>query len=119
MKKRFVFVVGFLLVLGLVAYGSLAADTPLRTPSHILDKFQHMGAYGLLMLMALAATRGRSRLALGLGLVAMGVVMELLQGWGTAGREASWLDMLANGVGVALGAWCYQYLRQRFGSSAS
>ena len=67
------------------------------------DKLGHLSAYGLLMWwFAQDALAARQRAWVGAALIALGVVLEFLQGWGGL-RTFSVVDMAANGAGVALG----------------
>jgi len=94
--------VGWLLVAGLVS-GSLVAvpdDLPGFGPG---DKLLHVGAYLLVMAWFVQVwSSGRVLLGHALFLVALGVLLELLQGAGGY-RTADHLDALANGVGIVLG----------------
>jgi VanZ family protein len=67
------------------------------------DKALHFIAYFVLsVLMTLALQAPRKMLWGMLGLVAMGGMLEILQGW--VGRDMSALDELANSLGVVAGA---------------
>lgn len=69
------------------------------------DKLGHLLMYGSLMFwFAMIYPAARPRLLLALAFCAMGVGIEFLQGM-TMYRSFELADMLANGVGVALG-WC-------------
>ncbi|MNJ74215.1 VanZ like family protein [compost metagenome] len=57
------------------------------------------------------ALRGR-RLMITAGLLGYGVLIELLQGL-TGYRFAEWADLLADGLGIALGVLAYVVLRPR------
>lgn len=66
------------------------------------DKLTHIIAYSILMLwFANIYPQSSSRLRLSLGFFVMGVCLELLQGM-TEYRQFSYIDMLANGVGILL-----------------
>jgi VanZ family protein len=56
------------------------------------------------LLATLAWGRRGVRLRLFLGVIALGGLLELLQGF--VGRDAAWLDQLANTVGALLGMGC-------------
>jgi VanZ family protein len=65
------------------------------------DKGLHFTAfYGLAVMGAVAFPELRLRW-IGLGLLAFGLGIEVLQKY--VGRDASWLDFLADGAGVAFG----------------
>jgi VanZ family protein len=64
------------------------------------DKLGHFAAYGLLMFVfCLIYGQRATRLAYATGFIAMGVVLEFLQGM-TDYRTFDLLDMLANATGV-------------------
>jgi VanZ family protein len=68
------------------------------------DKLEHFGAYCLLAMAAvqLFAPR-RAVMRAGVGLVALGIALELAQGWLTTTRQMDVADALANSVGVLAG----------------
>jgi VanZ family protein len=67
------------------------------------DKVGHFLAYGGVMFwFAQLYARRSTQLAYAAGFVAMGVALEFIQGW-TGYRSFELLDMLADGIGVALG----------------
>lgn len=67
------------------------------------DKLQHLAGYGVLMYWFAQLYRSfRTRLVWVAGLIAMGVVLELLQGM-TSWRSYELYDMAANATGVLLG----------------
>lgn len=68
-----------------------------------MDKVGHLLAYALLMGWFMQLYRGRARLGFGLALVALGVVLEGLQG-ALGARHFEYADMAANATGVALAA---------------
>ncbi|MEW6561876.1 MAG: VanZ family protein [Pseudomonadota bacterium] len=69
-----------------------------------VDKLEHLTAYGCLMLWFCVVYCGRARLIAGLLLVTLGIVLEILQGWGGV-RYFEYADMVANSTGVLLGVW--------------
>jgi VanZ family protein len=81
------------------------------------DKALHFMAYFVLSMLAVAALRARrSALVAMLGLIAMGGVLELLQG--LIGRDMSAYDELANALGVLAGGaavWIVRAVLVRFG----
>lgn len=87
--------IGWLLVLAVTVLSLI----PLELPEGG-DKWSHLFAYGALMLWFSMLHSGRARVAL--GLVAMGIVIEFLQGQ-TGYRSFDVLDMLANALGVLAG----------------
>jgi VanZ family protein len=67
------------------------------------DKVGHFLAYGGVMFwFAQLYAEPKARLGYAAGFVAMGVALEFIQGW-TGYRSFELLDMLADGIGVALG----------------
>ena len=69
------------------------------------DKFAHIIAYGALMLWWSQIVIGlRERVILAACLIAMGILIEFVQGW-TGWRTFDTHDMIANAAGVGLG-WC-------------
>jgi VanZ family protein len=67
------------------------------------DKLEHVLAYAMLMFWFCQLHAGwRTRLAYAIGFVAMGVGLEFVQG-ALAHRTYEAFDMLANGLGVAMG----------------
>lgn len=66
------------------------------------DKLNHALAYSLLMLWFCQLYAGKARIKLLLLLLAMGVLIEILQGM-TGYRYFEFADMLANTAGVLLG----------------
>jgi VanZ family protein len=68
------------------------------------DKLGHFVAYGTLMLWFCSLYRnGRTRLLYGAAFIAMGVGLEVLQGM-LGYRTYEVIDMIANTIGVLLGA---------------
>lgn len=67
------------------------------------DKLHHCLAYaGCMWLWAQVTTTPAGRLKAIIALIAMGIVIEFLQGW-SGWRSFEVADMVANGVGVMLG----------------
>lgn len=91
--------------LGAIVYFTLTSAPPQGPDIPNLDKWEHLLAYGLLMgwFGQLAAER-RLRAGLALGFMALGGVLELLQGLGGV-RQAEWADAAANALGVWMGHW--------------
>lgn len=88
--------------LALVIWGELTPQLPDFVP-HAPDKVLHFTAYFVLAALAVLFLRTRGA-AVGaiLGLVALGGMLEILQG--LTGRDPEWLDELANACGAGLGA---------------
>jgi VanZ like family. len=69
------------------------------------DKVGHVVAYGVMMLWwSQILIRFRDRLIIAAAFVAMGILIEFVQGW-TGLRTFEVADMIADANGVALG-WC-------------
>jgi VanZ family protein len=91
--------IGLLLV---ITYLSLMPNDQLPDAG-FSDKVNHILAYVALSLWFGGIMVRRSYLLIVLALVAFGVMIELLQGWTGAGRQAEALDLGANAVGIAAG----------------
>jgi VanZ family protein len=77
------------------------------------DKLGHFAAYGALMFwFCRFYPNRRTRLFHGIAFIAMGVGLEVLQGM-TGYRTYDVLDMVANSVGVLLGAGAAALMRPR------
>lgn len=74
--------------------------TPVEREIVGLDKVAHFGAFGLLLWSFGILFRGQSRLHLAGFTLLFGAVTELVQG--AIGRDASWFDLLADALGVAM-----------------
>ncbi len=94
---------GWILVL-LVVFLSLAPLSPSDPTFENSDKLVHLAVYCGLMTWFAELYRGRSRLIYAIGFVAMGVVLEFVQGM-TGYRSFDVMDMGANFLGVTVG-WC-------------
>lgn len=83
----------------------LGPGTPLERQVVGLDKVAHFGAFGGLLWSFGVLFRRQPRMLLAIYAIAFGVMTEAAQG--VLGRDASWLDLLADalGVGVALLVW--------------
>jgi VanZ family protein len=98
----------------LIVVLSLVPSPPEVVSGHSLDKLAHFLAYACLMMwFGFIYLPGRSYVYLGLGFVAMGIVLEWVQG-ATGYRVAEYPDMMANGSGVLFG-WVLS--RTRLGST--
>ncbi len=65
------------------------------------DKANHMLAFGMLAILGTRAWPGRAWHVVA-GLMAYGALIEVLQSM-TTYRDASWADLLADAIGIALG----------------
>lgn len=97
-------IVGWLGV-ALLLWLSLTPSPPQVATFPHVDKVEHLLAYALLMLWfaQLRLTR-QERSVTASALLALGVAIEFLQGWGGA-REFSIADIVADLGGIALGWW--------------
>jgi VanZ family protein len=99
--RRFWLLLGWLLVL-FVIYLSLTPD-PVEVPVEQGDKFGHILAYAALMSWFANLYEGLARrIQFAIGFVALGVVLEFVQGW-TGYRSFEVADMAADAAGVAVG----------------
>jgi VanZ family protein len=90
-------------LVALVGYFSLIPSPPETFTFTGGDKLIHLFAYFVMMLwFGLIYLPGRAYKNLGIGLIMMGLILELIQGV-TSYRTLSYLDMLANALGVSLG----------------
>ena len=72
--------------------------------AHLMsDKLLHFGGYMALALWFGGVTRTRRYPVVGMLLIALGGVLEILQGTMQNGRSAEWLDLLADALGVVAG----------------
>lgn len=79
------------------------------------DKSNHLLAFASLAFLAQGAWPGRTALTL-TALLAYGGLIEVLQSF-TPNREADWHDVVADGVGLAIGqvmAWLRLWWRRRW-----
>lgn len=103
-KARRAFVVVFASVFVAVAIYLFLTPREVRLVALVGDKVAHLGAFGLMMLFCSAVvTSKRATTWCALVLIALGVLIELLQGL-TGYRDFEVDDMLADAAGV-LAAW--------------
>lgn len=91
-------------VLTLVILGLALTPRPEGLPSSGWDKLDHLAAFAVLAVCGELAWRGRpgAHLKLAAGLLAFGLLIEGGQSL-VPGRSADWLDVVADGAGMALG----------------
>ena len=100
--RRLWLVAGWVGVIGVVVL-SLIPPPPAILGVENEDKLGHLLAYGLLMWwFAQDVLAARRRSGVALALIALGVALEFLQGWGGL-RTFSVADMVADAAGVAVG----------------
>jgi VanZ family protein len=103
-KLRFAWLwwaMGYMLI-ALTIHDSLEQHPP-SFPAFTSDKALHFTGYFLLATWFGGVARRTRYWIVWLGLLALGGTMEIAQGLMHNGREAEWLDMLANTLGVTLG----------------
>jgi VanZ family protein len=89
--------------LAFVIYASLTPSPPDLPGFPGADKWLHLIAYTMMMLWFGFLYRSRlSLLVLGASFIALGIVLDLLQG-ATSFRSMEFLDMMANALGVLIG----------------
>jgi VanZ family protein len=79
-------------------------------PSTGWDKSNHMLAFAVLTVLGYRGYPGRMALLL-LYLLAYGGLIEVLQSF-TPGRSAEWVDLLADALGLLMGAGLVRLLRR-------
>lgn len=84
----------------LIGWGTLSPPGPPGPPMPYMDKVLHAAAFAVLVL-PLTWVRARSALWLAPLALAYGGGIELIQP--SFGRTAEWADLLADGIGIALG----------------
>ena len=90
-------------LLGLIIWGSLSPSLPdEQTPIPQFDKFEHIGAY-LVLVAWFSAAHPRRALWIAAGFALFGGLIEILQGY--TGRDPDWFDWFADCVGAGLGTW--------------
>lgn len=108
--------------IGLVgtAYGvylALRPSSPLPPWFPGSDKLQHAASYIALGLWFAALFERRYLLRVALGLFTLGLLVEWLQASMPYGREAEWLDIVANGAGIAVAVALSAALRESWMTS--
>lgn len=108
---------GWALVAGVIL-GSLLPGRAFATFA-FEDKLVHAGSYCLLMIWFAGLYERRRHVVVALGLLLLGALLDMLQG-SLSSRSFEWLDVAANGVGIAvglglslslLGGWCQRVER--------
>lgn len=110
----------YLAVLVTISIGVLSL---IKMPSEgisvsVSDKFLHVIAYFTLMICWLFALSKNEQFAVRmkyaiLGCLIYGIVLEVLQSALTSYRTASYLDILANSVGIALAVLAFQLIGKK------
>ncbi len=103
LQYRRIWLAGGWLLIGLVVYLSLTPHPPDPLPFSGGDKLEHAFAYASLSLwFCQIYLQVRQRVAVLAALIALGAMMEVLQGL-SGYRVFEYADMLANSVGVLIG----------------
>jgi len=101
LARRAALAIGWALVAAIIVLSLM--HSPPKIDVEQGDKLGHFVAYGSLMFWFAQLYAGRrSRLAYALGFIAMGVLLEFVQG-AVGYRQFELMDMFANAVGVLLG----------------
>ncbi|SKA65489.1 VanZ family protein [Desulfobaculum bizertense] len=96
-----------------ISWLTLRPETVDDTAFKYFDIVQHFGAFAWLGFLPMRTFRERDTAITAAGaMIFFGAVLELAQIM-TPTRDPSWLDMLANTVGVCVGIWIGQRLKER------
>ena len=89
----------------LVAFTAIGSLVPAGTPGLGLlnDKLEHGGGYAALTIWFSGAYPQQRPWIIAVAFFAMGVVIELLQGWMQLGRDRDIHDVFANTTGIVIG----------------
>jgi VanZ family protein len=110
---------GWLMVIGVVTASLVPSNVVEAVLGDLSDKLEHAAAYGALMLWFGGMSRRSLQLPIAVALVALGGIVELLQGL-TPTRMPDLTDLVADAGGVLLGlvltmtvlaAWCQRIER--------
>jgi hypothetical protein len=100
--EKYYRVIGFVYI-AVIIYFTLTPNPPAGPDLPYADKWEHFLVYGLMMAWFSQFTPpGSQRRRWALAFIAMGGLLEILQGLGGV-RHAEWADFAANATGVALG----------------
>jgi len=103
-----IFIVSFLLI------STISMISVMAPPSgNNLDKFLHIGAYGVLTFGMIFALPKRSLAVIFTATFIYGVIIEFMQGAFGEGRTASWADALANGLGALIVILIWMWISPR------
>lgn len=94
---------GFFLLLCVVFPAAFLLTGNLLPMVYVDDRLAHGSLYALAAVLAGVGWGRRIGAGIGLGLVLVGVAIEGLQWAFPTGHEVEWGDVVANGVGVAIG----------------
>jgi VanZ family protein len=96
-----------------VIYYSLVPQVEFPVDFWNADKVYHCAAYGWLAVLPMVGfSMRRIALPAALSMIILGVLLEIGQ-YFVPGRDCSFWDMVANGLGVAVGIPLGDYLRRR------
>jgi VanZ family protein len=100
--------------IALVVWKSLIPSFSQNAVPH-MDKLLHFGAYLIIGGLALLSRFSRKGMLTLIIVIALGVLVEILQGTMSVGRSASIADALANSLGAVLAYAIWYSLSGRFG----
>ena len=111
--KFSILLAGFIALLSLLPSSSIPDSSLFSINS--LDKLVHFGMYGFFGFVALLESRCQKpcispHLVLIFSIFILSTIIELLQATVVASRSAEWLDLVANGAGLAAGYVAYRII---------
>lgn len=113
-KYKFSILLAFVIALLSLAPSSRLPDSVLYSIPYI-DKIAHCIMYGSLAFVALMENRCSLQctvyhLVIILGILVSSALIEILQATVVPGREAEWIDLLSNSLGLLAGYLCFRLL---------
>ena len=96
-------VLGWMMV-ATVVYLALMPYPPQPMDFNSSDKLEHAAAFAGMTLWFFQIVAARRRLAVGAALLLLGIGIEIAQSF-TPTRDFEYADMVADGVGILMGAW--------------
>jgi len=103
--------IGFFAALAVISWLALTPKDQLP-PIHLWDKASHVLAFATLATLAGRSWPTVKLRQLGIPLLAYGFLIEMLQLW-IPGREFSWLDLLADALGICCYVLAAQFATNR------
>ena len=100
----------FWIGLGVIFYFAFSPDADIGPDFDQSDKLKHALAFGVLALLLQESYLFMIPIAISI-LFGIGLFIETVQ-WFLPYRDASFWDLIADGVGVALGLWLRQWLQK-------
>lgn len=113
-KYKFSILLAFVIALLSLVPSSRLPDSVLYSIPYI-DKIAHCIMYGSLAFVALMENRCSLQctvyhLVIILGILVSSALIEILQATVVPGREAEWIDLLSNSLGLLAGYLCFRLL---------